>query len=377
MTKVDLIALGFVALTAFIGWKKGLVASALSVAGIVFGAWLGSRVAPALLQGGRTSPYTPLAALAGAAVGAILFETLGTLAGASLRGRISRPRLTRIDAYGGVALGAFAGLTIVWVLGAVALLLPGQADLRHGAQQSALLRRLNEVVSPEKVLNALARIDPFPAITGPAAPVTPPDPRLARAPGVRSAAPSVVRVLGTACGVGVEGTGWAARTDLVVTAAHVVAGQDDTVVELQSGARLPAQALAFDTRNDIAVLHVDNLGLRPLPLARPRSGAAVAVLGYPENGPFTATPARVGRTSFVLAEDAYGRGPVTRAITSLGGRVRHGDSGAPAVDARGAVESTVFAARLRTVGGYGVPDNVVRAALASARRPVSTGNCAP
>ena len=377
MTKVDLIALGFVALTAFIGWRKGLVASALSVAGIVFGAWLGSRVAPAFLQGGRSSPYTPLAALAGAAVGAILFETLGTLAGTSLRGRISRPRLTSIDAYGGVALGAFAGLAIVWVLGAVALLLPGQADLRHGAQKSALLRRLNEVVSPENVLNALARIDPFPAISGPAAPVTPPDPSLAHSAGVRSAAPSVVRVLGTACGVGVEGTGWTARSDLVVTAAHVVAGQDDTVVELQSGVRLPAQAVSFDTRNDVAVLHVDGLGLRPLPLVAPRSGAAVAVLGFPENGPFSATPARVGRTSVVLAEDAYGRGPVTRAITSLGGRVRHGDSGAPAVDAHGAVESTVFAARLRTVGGYGVPDTVVRAALGSVRGPVSTGDCAP
>jgi uncharacterized membrane protein required for colicin V production len=377
MTKVDLIVLGFVALTAFIGWKKGLLASALSVAGIVLGAWLGSRLAPSLLQGGRSSPYTPLAALAGAAVGAILLETLGTLAGTSLRSRIRKPRLTTIDSAGGLALGAFAGLAIVWVLGAVALLLPGQADLRHGAQQSALLRRLNEVVSPEKVLNALARIDPFPAITGPAAPVTPPDPRLKHAQGVRSASPSVVRVLGTACGVGVEGTGWTAREDLVVTAAHVVAGQDDTVVELQPGARLPAQAVVFDTRNDIAVLHVDGLGLRPLPLARARSGAAVAVLGYPENGPFTRTPARIGRTSVVLAEDAYGRGPVTRAITSLGGRVRHGDSGAPAVDARGAVESTVFAARLRSVGGFGVPDTVVRAALNSARSPVSTGDCAP
>ena len=377
MTKVDLIALGFVALTAFIGWKKGLLASALSVAGIVFGAWLGSRVAPALLQGGRASPYTPLAALAGAAVGAILLETLGTLAGTSLRSRIRKPRLTTIDSFGGIALGAFAGLAIVWVLGAVALLLPGQADLRHGAQKSALIRRLNEVVSPEKVLNALARIDPFPAISGPAAPVTPPDPSLAHSAGTRSAAPSVVRVLGTACGVGVEGTGWTARSDVVVTAAHVVAGQDDTIVELQSGARLPAQAVAFDTRNDIAVLHVDNLGLRPLPLVPARSGAAVAVLGFPENGPFTSTPARVGRTSVVLAEDAYGRGPVTRAITSLGGRVRHGDSGAPAVDARGAVESTVFAARLRTVGGYGVPENVVRAALRSVRGPVSTGDCAP
>jgi len=377
MTKVDLIALGFVALTAFIGWKKGLLASALSVAGIVLGAWLGSRLAPALLQGGTSSPYTPLAALAGAAVGAILLETLGTLAGTSLRSRIRKPRVNTFDSFGGLALGGLAGLALVWVLGAVALLLPGQADLRHGAQKSALLRRLNEVVSPEKVLNALARIDPFPAITGPAAPVTPPDPRVANEPGVRSAVPSVVRVLGTACGVGVEGTGWAARANLVVTAAHVVAGQQDTVVELQSGARLPAKAVTFDPRNDIAVLRIDDLGLRPLTLARAKSGTPVAVLGFPENGPFTATPARIGRTSVVLAEDAYGRGPVTRAITSLGGRVRHGDSGAPAVDARGAVESTVFAARLRSIGGYGVPDTVVRSALDSARGPVPTGDCAP
>src|SRR5918911_946622 len=232
MSKVDLAALGLVALTAFIGWKKGLLPSALSVVGIVVGGWLGSRVAPALLEGGTSSPYTPLAALAGAAVGAILLETLGTLAGSSLRSRIRRPRMTKFDSAGGVVLGGVAGLAIVWVLGAVALLLPGQANLRQGAQKSALLRRLNEVVSPEKVLNALARIDPFPAITGPAAPRTPPDPRLARSPGVRSAAPSVVRVLGTACGVGVEGSGWTARANLVVTAAHVVAGQKDTAVEL-------------------------------------------------------------------------------------------------------------------------------------------------
>jgi hypothetical protein len=101
------------------------------------------------------------------------------------------------------------------------------------------------------------------------------------------------------------------------------------------------------------------------------------VLGFPENGPFTATPARIGRTSVVLTQDAYGRPGVTRAITALGGRVRHGDSGAPAVDARGAVETTVFAARLGGVGGYGVPAEVVRAALNSARGPVSTNGCAP
>ena len=377
MTKVDLIVLGFVVLTAFIGWKKGLIASALSLAGVVFGAWLGSRLAPQLLQDGTHSPYTPLAALAGAAVGAILLETLGTLAGSALRSKVRRRKLSTFDATGGLILGALAGLAVVWVLGAVALLLPGQTDLRRSAQGSALLQRLNKFIPPTEVLNALARIDPFPAINGPSAAVAPPDPRLAHAAGVHRAAPSVVRVLGMACGVGVEGTGWVARPNLIVTAAHVVAGQNDTVVELQSGGRLPADVVAFDRRNDVAVLRVRELGLRALPLVSARPGTPVAVLGFPENGPFTATPARIGHTSTVLAEDAYGAGPVTRAITSLRGRVRHGDSGAPAVDAHGAVQTTIFAARLRSVGGFGVPADVVRADLEAGGQPVSTGDCAP
>jgi uncharacterized membrane protein required for colicin V production len=377
VTKVDLTALGLVALTAFIGWKKGLIASALSLAGIVFGAWLGSRLAPQLLQDGTHSPYTPLAALAGAAVGAILLETLGTLAGSALRSKVRKRKLSTFDATGGLVLGAVAGLAVVWVLGAVALLLPGQTDLRRGAQASALLQRLNKVLAPTDALHALATIDPFPTISGPAASVAPPDPRLAHAAEVRRASPSVVRVLGTACGVGVEGTGWVGRPDLVVTAAHVVAGQNDTVVELQSGGRLPAEVVAFDRRNDIAVLRVRGLGLRALPLVSPKVGAAVGVLGFPENGPFTVRPARIGRTAVVLAEDAYGAGPVTRAITSVRGRVRHGDSGAPAVDARGAVEATIFAAKLGAVGGYGVPAEVVRADLNAAQQPVSTGDCAP
>lgn len=377
MSKVDFIALAFIALTAFIGWKKGLVASALSVAGIVLGAWLGSRLAPSLLQGGTNSPYTPLAALAGAAVGAILLETIGTLAGAALRTRMMRPKLSTLDSSGGLVLGALAGLALIWVLGAVALLLPGQTDLRRGAQGSALLQRLNKVVPPTDLLNALARIDPFPAIAGPGAAVAPPDPSLVREPGVRRAAPSVVRVLGTACGVGVEGTGWVARPNLVVTAAHVVAGQRDTVVELQSGGRLSTDVVTFDRKNDIAILRVKDLGLRPLELVSARPGTAVAVLGFPENGPFAVTPARIGHTSVVLAEDAYGTGPVQRTITSLRGRVRHGDSGAPAVDTHGAVETTIFAARLGSVGGYGVPAEVVRDDLDAAGAPVATGKCAP
>jgi len=193
---------------------------------------------------------------------------------------------------------------------------------------------------------------------------------------VKVAEPSVVRVVGTACGLGVEGSGWVARPELVVTAAHVVAGEDDTAVATVSGRTLPARAVAFDPHNDVAVLSVPGLGSRPLRLIDPRPGSSVAIVGYPENGPLDAVPGRIGATVTVPSQNAYGHGPVTRTVTSLGGDIRHGNSGGPAVDASGAVESTVFAARASGSGGYGVPASLVRRALSSAHGPVDTGPCA-
>jgi S1-C subfamily serine protease len=227
-------------------------------------------------------------------------------------------------------------------------------------------------------MSALDRVDPFPTIVGPDAPVDPPDPRVRTQPGVRQAAPSVLRVIGTACGLGVSGSGWVGGTELVVTAAHVVAGQTDTTVEPAGGVpRLNAHAVYFDRRNDVAVLRVPGLDAAPLKLTASQPGASVAILGFPETGPFMITPARIGRTATVLARDAYGRGPVARAITSIRGNVKHGNSGGPAVDGRGQVQTTVFAARPGGGVGYGIPGSVVRRALDDVSvEPVSTGECA-
>jgi len=374
---LDWLAIIVVAFSALLGFRRGLIASGLSLAGVVAGAMIGARVAPHLLSGGSRSPYTPVAALVGATLGAALLQSAGILLGSFVRGSLRLSPLRTLDSFGGLLLGAAAGLAVVWVLGAVALLLPGRPGLRLAAQRSLVIGRLNDAVPPRRLLNALARIDPFPSIAAPGAPPQPPDPSVLRDPVIRIAGASVVRILGTACGIGVEGSGWVARPDLVVTAAHVVAGQRDTVVQpAESSETLPAQALAFDARNDVAVLRVPGLDARPLPLGDPRPGTPVALIGYPGNGPLTATPGRIGRTAVVFSQDAYGRGPVTRAITTLSGRIRHGNSGGPAVDRRGAVEATVFAARIGTASGFGVPSDVVRRDLERATEPVSTGDCA-
>jgi len=377
VTRVDWIAIAVVAVAAFLGFRKGLVASALSLAGVVVGAYLGARLAPHVLPGGN-SPFTPLVGLGGAAVGAVFLEMIGTMAGSSLRGTLRVPPLRLLDSLGGFAVGSAAGLALVWIAGAVALHFPGQREGRRAVQQSLVLTELNRLVPPSRIMEAIERVDPFPSIRGPALPLQRPDPEVLQQPGVGQAAPSVVRVLGTACGLAVSGSGWVAQPQLVVTAAHVVAGQRDTTIELGagSGQRLRARTVVYDTKNDIAVLRVRGLRARPLATSDPDSGEQVAVLGYPENGPFTATPGVLGNTTSVIAEDSYGRGPIRRTVTSLRANVKHGNSGGPAVNQDGQVEATIFAARVGSRGGYAVPSEIVRQALDRARRPVSTGDCA-
>ena len=185
-----------------------------------------------------------------------------------------------------------------------------------------------------------------------------------RRPRSRAREPSVVRITATACGLGVEGSGWVARPHVVVTAAHVVAGGAGIRVD-----GFPAQALVVDRKQDIAVLRVPGLPAPPLPLVDARPGDSVAILGYPQNGPFDARPGRIGNTADVLV------GGSLREVTALSGLVRHGNSGGPAVNAAGEVEATIFAARIGSRAGYGVPAAVVRRALAHATHPVSTGHC--
>ncbi|MDO8209232.1 MarP family serine protease [Conexibacter sp. CPCC 206217] len=382
MTTIDWVIVALVALFALFGWMRGFIVGALSLAGFAVGALVGARVGPLLLPDGSHSPYAALFALAGALlVGGLLSSVLETV-GARLRGVMRLPGLGLLDGALGALLTAALALGLVWVAGAVVLQTPGIRDLRAQVQQSQVLRRLNAALPPSgPILNALARFDPLPQLHGPDADVAPPSRRVLRNPGVLAAAPSVVRILGSACGLGVEGSGWVAGDDLVVTNAHVVAGQDDTIVQRRgSGPSLNASVVHFDARNDVAVLRVPGLDLPALALADdPASGTGGAILGYPLNGPFDARAARIGATRTVMSDDAYGNGPVQRPLTTLRGVVRSGNSGGPVVDTGGRVLTTVFAATTSgRPGGYGVPNAIVRSALVGAHRgvTVSSGPCA-
>jgi S1-C subfamily serine protease len=381
MTGLDWMIVVFAALLAIFGFRRGFIVAGLSLCGFAIGSFIGTRLGPLLLPQGPASPYAPMFGLAGALLaGAILatgFEGLGL----RLRRLVVVPGMGLLDGVLGAILSGALGLAIAWILAAVVVQTTGTTQLRADVERSAILRKLDDLLPPSAtVLNVLASLDPLPSISGPLPNVGPPPAGIARDPAVRGASRAVVRVSGTACGLSIEGSGWVAAPDVVVTNAHVVAGEQDTSVEVEGREpALPARAIAFDPTDDIAVLRVPGLGVAPLRLAEdPPAGRAGAVLGYPENGPFQARAARIGVTRTVLTDDAYGRGPVSRLLTPLRGLVRPGNSGGPLVGREGRVLTTVFASTTGggSPGGYGVANSTVAGVLARARGPVATGECA-
>jgi S1-C subfamily serine protease len=380
VTGVDWIIIGLVLLLALFGWAQGFISGVLAFAGLALGAWIGTRIGPLVLAEGARSPWAPAFGLLGALiVGSLLaglFEAFGT---PMRRALAAMPGFGAADGALGAVLVAVAGLGVVWILGALAVQ-SGNYRMRVEVQRSAILQQLNTLLPPSgPLLNSLRALDPFPRIQGPEANVARPRAGIARDPEVQEAAASVVKVLGTACGLGITGSGWVAGPGVVVTNAHVVAGQRDTQVLL--GGREPgrsAQAIHFDARNDLAILRVDGLDARPLPLAdETRSGTSAAILGFPLNGPFDVRPGRLGPTRRVRSSNAYGRGPVERSMTALRGLVRSGNSGGPMVDGEGRVMTTIFAATTSGErGGYGIPNPIVARALSRGGGPVSTGPCA-
>jgi S1-C subfamily serine protease len=381
MTRLDWIIVLLAALLAWFGYRQGFIVGALSFGGFALGAFAGTRLGPLLLPQGSASPYAPAFGLLGALLAGAIVASLLEAVGLRLRRVLVLPGLGVLDGALGALLSAAIGLGVAWMLAAVVAQLPGQLRLRADIQRSAILRELNELLPPSgPILNALARLDPLPSIPGSAPPVPPPTAGIVDAPGVRAAHSSVVRVLGSACGLAIEGSGWVAAPGIVLTNAHVVAGESDTVVQADGNPPdLGAQAVAFDPRNDVAVLRVPGLQAPSLSLlANPSAGDSGAIVGYPEDGPLAIEPARIGRTQKTLSDDAYGQGPVSRLLTPVRGLVRPGNSGGPVIDAHGEVLTTVFASTTGggPAGGYGVANATVTAELARARRPVSTGPCA-
>ena len=376
MSWVDALVLVWVALSAVIGYQRGLSAQLVSLAGLAIGGLVGARVGPLLLPGGGDSPWVPLASLIGAVVGALLLQATAGLVGTRLRWIISRSPLRLADSAGGLVIGIGVGLAVAWLAAVAALQIEG-AGLRQSVQRSSILSGLVEVVPPRSVLKTLARLDPLPLIAAPPdLELPPPDGSVLRTPLTAKAGQSVVKIESIACGAGVQGSGWVIRRGLVVTNAHVVAGEEETRVAALSGAVLPGTLVYLDAANDVALLRVEGLDVPPLPLAaKGPEDDQVVLLGYPKDGPLTAVAGTAGRPTNVFAPDAYGERTRLRTVVPLRGKVQRGDSGGPVINGKGRVVAMIFAASTRGASGFGVPTARIVKALDEPLRRIDSGPC--
>ena len=304
VTAVDWIIVAFVALMALWGYAQGLVVSALSLAGFAVGAFAGSRLAPRAPRPGielaLRAPVQPRDRadggrpdrdhLRGAGRGHPAADVIPRSGRARRHRRCGAGRHAR--PWTGVDRGRRRAPDAGCARAAPGH--PALGDPLEAERGAAAVRP-----APERPRTRR----PVPRIRGPAADVPAPTRRILRDGDVQQAQASVVRVLGHACGLAVQGSGWVARPGVVVTNAHVVAGEDDTTVEVDGGDGMDATAVVFDPHNDVAVLSVPGLGAPALDQRTgARSGAPVAILGYPENGPYRSVAGPPGR-------DAHGAEP--------------------------------------------------------------------
>jgi len=385
VTVVDLFVLAFVLASIAHGLRAGASVQVASFAGLWGGLAIGAALAPKISALASTTPARIVIALATLFGSVSILSAIFRFAAVRLLSSAKSRRLLQIDSGLGAVIGGVATLIATWLVASMLSNVP-LPTLTTQLQRSAILRAMDRVMPPapsifsriQRVLDPAGFPNVFAQFEPPAAsPLPPPSDPAIRAAAAR-ARPSTVKVLDTACGELVEGSGFVVAPGEVVTNAHVVAGSNSQAVEDENGSH-HAFAVAFDPKLDIAVLRVPGLRDPRLPVTSSVVGRGTngAVLGYPEDGPFTVTAAVVLREENAVGRDIYGSGLTARDIYELQADVREGNSGGPLVDTRGVVIGVVFARSARTPGvGYALttPQVLARVEQAGAT-PVSTGPC--
>ena len=393
MNIVDLLFFVVVALTAFRGYRRGLLGLIFELGGgfigLLAGVALGPRLADALtdrsgLSGVLISLLTVFVLLTvGQTVGYIVGQRFATFAHKVKLGTLNQV----LGAVGGVVL---AVLTF-WLVGSL-IAASTLRPVNRALSRSAVLQALDEALPPppnvlsyfSQYLNTSGFPQVFAGLPRPLGPpVDLPNRRTAQR-AIEAAQPSTVRVTVPACGGTQLGSGWVAADGVVVTNAHVVAGGEDVTVQTQADEAVGASVVMFDPRTDLAVLRLaESVQAPPLQLETGgfENGEPGATLGYPgsDNGQLDADPAAVKDRYNALGKDIYGRGDVSREVYELRAQVTQGESGGPFVLPNGRVAGVVFAASTQdaeigyALTGAEVVDEINEGI--NSGEPVATGPC--
>lgn len=390
---VDIVIVGLALIVAASGYRQGAVASAFAFVGVVLGAVAGILIAPHLISR-FDDPTTRLLVGAGLLIVLVVIgEFAGMVLGRAARGTLTSPVLRRIDSIIGAVLQAIAVFAAAWLL-SVPLSHANQPRVAQAINESQTLAVVGDIApgwlrSLPGEFGSLLESSGLPQVIGPfgtapVASVGPPDPALATIPAVTQARRSVVKISGEApsCRRALEGSGFVVSAERVMTNAHVVAGTTSLQVSTAGGATAAATVVYFDPHNDLAVLDVPGLRLPALKFADVPSASSddAVALGYPEDGPFTASPLRIRSIINLAGPDIYQTGQVTREVYTVRGQIRQGNSGGPMINTDGDVLGVVFGAAENPADqtGFVLTAKQVRDALATGAdsdTEVGTGAC--
>lgn len=389
MNVLDWVLVVVAATYALSGYWQGFVTGASATIGLLAGGLIGVWLAPMALGDAAPSLWVSLGALFIVIVSASLGQALLQYAGARVRDALTWQPVRALDAVGGAALSAVAVLLVAWALG-VAISGSRISGVTPMVRSSQVLAKVDATLpdGADRVLQAFNNVVGttfFPRYLEPFAPerivdVEAGDDRMLSDPDVVAAAPAVLKVYGSnSCGRGIEGTGFHYSAGRLMTNAHVVAGVDEPEVVLPGGT-VPATVVHYDADLDVAVLAFVADGLPVLgfnPAIAPKE--PVAILGYPQDGPYDVQSGRVRAEQRLRSPDIYGEGAVIREVLSLRALVRPGNSGGPVVDSDGRVVGVVFAASVSDQEtGYALTaEQVAESATLGVRGsdPVETGDC--
>jgi len=386
---LDWVLVVVVVLYAVSGYWQGFITGAFATVGLLLGGLAGIWLAPTALGDATPSILVSLAAVFIVIVCASLGQALFQVGGARLRDKIRWQPVRALDAVGGAVLSGAAALLVAWALG-VALSGSGLRGITPLVRGSKVLAEVNRVLPTEagsklSAFNDVVGTTFFPRYLEPFAPerivpVGPGPHRMLTDPDVQRVTADVVRIRSTnRCHQGIEGSGFVYAPDRVMTNAHVVAGVTTPLVDVH-GTSVSAKIVYYNPDLDIAVLAVPTGTIRPLRFASATSGEGVAILGFPQNGPYDVQVGRVRADQRLRSPDIYGHGTVIREVLSLRGLIRPGNSGGPVVDSAGRVVGMVFAASVTDNDtGYALSSQQLTQAAASGRitsQAVSTEGCA-